>query len=186
MDKHYAEKAVIMDEASMGRAIRRIAHEIVERNKGAERLALIGIQRRGVPLAERIAVQINEIERTNVKLGVLDITFYRDDLSLLAAHPVVNGTSIAFPLEGCTVILVDDVIYTGRTVRAAIEALFDSGRPDMVQLAVMVDRGHRELPFKPDYIGKNVPTSKSELVSVELTEVDGRDLVSLKALSENA
>ena len=130
------EKATIMDMAAIERAITRIAHEIVEINKGTERVVLIGIQRRGVPLARRIAEKINLIENTNVQMGILDITFYRDDLSLLAAHPVINGTSIDFQIDGKKVVLVDDVIYTGRTVRAAIEALFDLGRPDMVQLAI--------------------------------------------------
>lgn len=180
MEKKYAEKVVLMDEAAIGRAVRRIAHEIVERNQGVENLALIGIQRRGVPLAKRIAAEIEAFEGTAPLMGVLDITFYRDDLSLLSMHPVLNGTQIDFPIEGKNIVLVDDVIYTGRTVRAAIEALFDGGRPDIVQLAILIDRGHRELPFKPDYVGKNVPTSHSELISVELHEIDGREQVVLK------
>lgn len=173
------EKALIMDKDAMNRALTRIAHEIVEKNKGVEDVALIGIQRRGVPLAKRIAQKIEEIEIVKVPLGVLDITFYRDDLSLLAAHPVINGTDIGFQIEGKKIVLVDDVIYTGRTVRAAIECLFDLGRPQMVQLAVLIDRGHRELPFRPDYVGKNIPTSKSELVSVQVVEIDNIDKVTI-------
>lgn len=145
--------AVIMDEPAMRRALTRISHEILERNKGTEDLVLIGIQRRGVPLARLIAENIKKIENQIVPVGVLDITFYRDDLSLISEHPVVKGTEINFTLQNKKIVLVDDVIYTGRTVRAAIEAIFDMGRPQMIQLAVMVDRGHRELPFRPDFVG---------------------------------
>lgn len=173
------EKALIMDAEGINRALTRIAHEIIENNKGVDNIALIGIQRRGVPLAQRIAEKIYEVENLKVPIGVLDITFYRDDLSLLAAHPVINGTSIDFQIDGKKIILVDDVIYTGRTVRAAIEALFDLGRPAIVQLAILIDRGHRELPFKPDYVGKNIPTSKSELVSVQVIEIDKADKVTI-------
>ncbi len=180
MHESYQVKAELMDEQAIQRAITRIAHEILEHNKGAGRVALIGIQRRGVPLAKRIAAKMKEIEQEAVQLGELDITFYRDDLSLLAAHPVVNGTKIDFQVEGKTIVLVDDVIYTGRTVRAAIDALFDAGRPDQVQLAVMIDRGHRELPFRPDYVGKNVPTKKTELIAVMLSEIDGKDAVEIR------
>lgn len=176
----YQVKAELMDEQAIQRAITRIAHEILEHNRGAKNVCLIGIQRRGVPLARRIATKMQEIEGVVVQQGELDITFYRDDLSLLAAHPVVNGTKIDFQLEGKTVILVDDVIYTGRTIRAAIDALFDAGRPDQVQLAVMIDRGHRELPFRPDYVGKNVPTKKSERIAVMLREWDGKDAVEIQ------
>jgi pyrimidine operon attenuation protein/uracil phosphoribosyltransferase len=175
----HMEKALIMDKDAMNRALTRIAHEMIEKNKGVEDVALIGIQRRGVPLAKRIAQKIEEIENVKVPLGVLDITFYRDDLSLLAAHPVINGTDIGFQIEGKKIVLVDDVIYTGRTVRAAIECLFDLGRPQMVQLAVLIDRGHRELPFRPDYVGKNIPTSKSEVVSVQVVEIDSIDKVTI-------
>lgn len=174
-----AVKATIMDAQAISRAITRISHEILERNKGAEGIVLIGIQRRGVPLSWRIADKIREIEGSEVKIGELDITFYRDDLSLLNAHPVLNGTKIDFPIDDVAVVLVDDVIYTGRTVRAAIDALFDLGRPKSVQLAVLVDRGLRELPIRPDFIGKNVPTSRSELISVKLLEVDGEDTVTI-------
>lgn len=173
------EKALIMDKDGMNRAITRIAYEIIEKNKGVSNLALIGIQRRGVPLARRIAKKIEEIEKTRVEMGYLDITFYRDDLSLLASHPVINGTHINFQVDGKKIVLVDDVIYTGRTIRSAIDALFDLGRPDVVSLAVLVDRGHRELPFKPDYVGKNVPTSKSESISVQVEEIDNIDKVTI-------
>lgn len=165
--------AVIMDEPAMRRALTRISHEILERNKGTEDLVLIGIQRRGVPLARLIAENIKKIENKIVPVGVLDITFYRDDLSLISEHPVVKGTEINFTLQNKKIVLVDDVIYTGRTVRAAIEAIFDMGRPQMIQLAVMVDRGHRELPFRPDFVGKNVPTSRSEIIHVHVPEFDG-------------
>lgn len=173
------EKNQLMDEAAMGRAIVRIAHEIVERNHGTEKLALVGIQRRGVPLAGRLADAIERIEGIRVPVGVLDITFYRDDLSLLSEHPTVNGTDIPFTVNGYNLVLVDDVLYTGRTARAAMDAVMDMGRPSTVQLAVMVDRGHRELPIRADYVGKNVPTSRSEMIAVSVTEFDGVNGVSL-------
>jgi pyrimidine operon attenuation protein/uracil phosphoribosyltransferase len=173
------EKNQLMDEAAMGRAIVRIAHEIVERNHGTEKLALVGVQRRGVPLAGRLADAIERIEGVRVPVGVLDITFYRDDLSLLSEHPTVNGTDIPFAVNGYNLVLVDDVLYTGRTARAAMDAVMDMGRPSTVQLAVMVDRGHRELPIRADYVGKNVPTSRSEMIAVSVTEFDGVNSVSL-------
>lgn len=173
------EKTIIMDKLSMSRAISRISHEIIEKNQGIENVVLIGIQRRGVPLAKRIAEKIYEVEAKNVQIGVLDITFYRDDLSLLSAHPVINGTSIDFSIDQRKIILVDDVIFTGRTIRAAIDALFDIGRPTEVQLAVMIDRGHRELPFKADYIGKFVPTARNEIIKVNVEETDGVDKVTI-------
>ena len=173
------EKALLMDKTAMDRALTRIAHEILEHNRGARDIALIGIQRRGVPLSIRIADRIEAIDGIRPETGILDITFYRDDLSMLAEHPVVNGTTIHFPVTGTRIVLVDDVLYTGRTARAAIEALFDMGRPAAIQLAILVDRGHRELPFRADYIGKNVPTSRSELVHVSLEEIDGSDGVHL-------
>ncbi len=170
-------KKEIMDAQGIERALVRIAHEILERNKGTKDLVLIGIQRRGVPLAKRIAAHIAIAEGHEVPVGVLDITFYRDDLSLLNDHPVVKGTDVPFVIQGSRVVLVDDVLYTGRTVRAAIEALMDMGRAQCIQLAVMIDRGHRELPFAADFVGKTVPTSRSETVHVRLTEVDGVDQV---------
>ena len=172
-------KAILMDATMMDRALSRIAHEIIERNKGIEDLYLVGIQRRGVPLARRIARKIEAIEGQAPEVGILDITFYRDDLSMLSEHPVINGTSLPFALQEKKIILVDDVLFTGRTVRAAIEALFDLGRPQQIQLAILIDRGHRELPFRADFIGKNVPTSKSEVIHVLIDEIDGEDQVLL-------
>ena len=173
------EKVEIMDVHSINRAVSRISHEILERNDGIEGLALVGIQRRGVPLAQMIASRLEEAERKPVPVGILDITFYRDDLTLLSEHPIVNDTVINFEITGKKIVLVDDVIYTGRTIRAAIDAIIDFGRPKEIQLAVLIDRGHRELPFKADYIGKNVPTSKSEHVNVKLKEIDGVDQVTI-------
>lgn len=170
---------IIMDENAMQRAITRISHEILERNKGVESLAIIGIQRRGVPLAKAIAEKIHEIEKQRIPTGYLDITFYRDDLSMLAEHPVLNATKIDFTIDKQNIILVDDVLYTGRTVRAAIEAIMDIGRPASIQLAIIIDRGHRELPIRADYVGKNVPTAKSEIVHVMVTEFDGINQVVL-------
>lgn len=172
-------KARLMDEETMDRVLTRIAHEILETNKGSEDIYLVGIQRRGVPLARRIATRIKEIENVKVGVGILDITFYRDDLSTLYANPIVNATKIDINVYGAKIILVDDVLFTGRTVRAAIEALFDMGRPKSIQLAVLIDRGHRELPIRPDYIGKNVPTSRSETIEVEVEEIDGKNQVLL-------
>ena len=173
-------KAQIMDERAMGRAITRIAHEIVERNKGTENIAVIGVRRRGVPLAHRLSAAIREIDGGEpLPVGELDIAFYRDDLSLRAEQPEVLGTDIGFSLTGKTVILVDDVIYTGRTIRAALDALMDLGRAQRIQLAVLIDRGHRELPIRPDFVGKNVPTSSDELIAVKVTEFDGENSVAL-------
>ncbi|NLD47562.1 MAG: bifunctional pyr operon transcriptional regulator/uracil phosphoribosyltransferase PyrR, partial [Clostridiaceae bacterium] len=166
------DKAEIMDESGIIRAVTRISHEIIEKNKGVEDLVLIGIQRRGVPLARMIAEKIKGVEGKEVPVGILDITLYRDDLSLLAEHPIINGTEIDFSINAKKIILVDDVIYTGRTVRAAIDAIMDIGRPKMIQLATLIDRGHRELPIRADYVGKNVPTSKFEVVNVKLYDVD--------------
>jgi len=167
------KKALIMDEQAMRRAVTRISHEIIEKNKGVDNLVLIGIQRRGVPLAQRISQKIKEVEGEEVPVGILDITLYRDDLSMLAEHPVINGTEINFPVTDKKIVLVDDVLYTGRTARAAIDAIMDLGRPKMIQLAILIDRGHRELPFRADFVGKNVPTSKSEIVHVQVEEIDG-------------
>jgi len=173
------DKAEIMDENGINRAITRIAHEIIEKNKGVENLALIGIQRRGVPLAQRIARKIKEVEGKEVPVGVLDITFYRDDLSMLSEHPIINGTQIDFMLTDKTIVLVDDVLYTGRTVRAAIDAIMDIGRAKAVQLAILVDRGHRELPIRADFVGKNVPTSRTEVIHVKLEEMDNVNVVTI-------
>ncbi|MCR4434342.1 MAG: bifunctional pyr operon transcriptional regulator/uracil phosphoribosyltransferase PyrR [Clostridiales bacterium] len=174
-----ADKAEVMDESGILRAVTRIAHEIIEKNKGVGDLVFIGIQRRGVPLAKRIAEKIREVEGKSVPIGILDITFYRDDLSLLSEHPILNGTEIGFSITDKKVILVDDVLFTGRTVRAAIDALMDIGRPRMIQLAILIDRGHRELPIRADYVGKNVPTSRSEIVHVKLAEIDRVNVVTI-------
>lgn len=174
-----SESAVLMDEAQIQRAITRISHEIVERNQGLDNVCLIGIQRRGVPIASRIRDNLEQIEGIKVPMGILDITFYRDDLSTLSAHPVVNGTHIPFDVNDKKIILVDDVLFTGRTIRSAMENVFDMGRPSLIQLAILIDRGHRQLPFRADYVGKNVPTALSEQIDVELKEVDGRDIVLL-------
>ncbi len=171
------EKAQVLDEPGMDRALTRIAHEILERAGGTEGLALVGIRTRGVALAHRIAARLRAIEGAAVPVGALDITLYRDDLGLKAEAPILRGTDIPFPVAGRTLVLVDDVLYTGRTIRAALDAVMDLGRPRMIQLAVLVDRGHRELPIRPDYVGKNLPTARREIVRVELREHDGRDRV---------
>lgn len=178
------DKAEIMDENGIARAITRISHEIIEKNKGTENIVLIGIQRRGVPLAKMIAEKIREVENKTVPVGILDITLYRDDLSMLAEHPIINGTEIGFSIVKKKVILVDDVIFTGRTVRAAIDAILDIGRPKVIQLAVLIDRGHRELPIRPDFIGKNVPTSKNEVINVKLYEIDRVNIVTISDLEK--
>ena len=167
----------IMTADEIRRAIVRVSHEIVERQAGTEGLVLVGIQRRGVPLATRLAAAIAEHEGVAIPVGALDITFYRDDLSLIAQQPIVKGTAIPVDLNGKTVVLADDVLYTGRTIRAAMDALVDFGRPEAIRLAVLVDRGHRELPIRADHVGKNVPTSRDELVKVHLVETDGEDAV---------
>jgi pyrimidine operon attenuation protein/uracil phosphoribosyltransferase len=178
------EKAQVLDTAGIDRALTRIAHEILERTQGTEGLLLVGIKTRGVTLAHRIAEKIRAIERTRPPVGALDITLYRDDLGLLAEQPVVKGTEIPFPLKERTVVLVDDVLFTGRTIRAALDALIDLGRPRLIQLAVLVDRGHRELPIRPDYVGKNLPTSRREAVAVRLMEEDGEDRVVIEEHAE--
>ncbi len=172
----------IMTADEIRRATIRISHEIVEKQAGTAGLALIGIQRRGVPLAHRIAACIRENEGVDLPVGALDITFYRDDLSLIAQQPVVKGTDLPFDLNGATIVLVDDVLYTGRTIRAAMDALVDFGRPQAIRLAVLVDRGHRELPIRADHVGKNVPTSREELVRVQLEETDAEDGVVIDRL----
>lgn len=172
---------VVLDRDGVARAVVRIAHEVVERNapQSDGALAIVGIQRRGVHLANRLHAQVAELLAAPVALGSLDIAFYRDDLGRRPPAPVVHATAIEFALDGATVVIVDDVLFTGRTVRAAIEALFEYGRPARVQLAVLVDRGHRELPIRPDYIGKNLPTSLAERVNVRVSELDGADEVTI-------
>jgi pyrimidine operon attenuation protein/uracil phosphoribosyltransferase len=170
---------LVIDADRMSRALTRMAHEIVERNHGTEKLALVGIRTRGVPLARRLAKLLAEISGDEVPTGALDITLYRDDLMrhAIGPQPVVRSTDIGFSIDDRKILLVDDVLFTGRTIRAALDALIDFGRPKAIQLAVMVDRGHRELPIKADYVGKNLPTSLSESVAVRLAEIDGRDEV---------
>ena len=167
----------VLDAASIERSLTRIAHEILERNKGLPGLGLVGVQTRGVPLAQRLAATLGAIEGAAPPVGVLDINLYRDDLSRIADHPILRRTQIPFEIDEATIVLVDDVLYTGRTVRAALDAIMDLGRPRAIQLAVLVDRGHRELPVRADFVGKNVPTAPSERVDVLLKETDGRDEV---------
>ena len=171
------DKSILMDEQAIRRAITRISHEIIEKNKGIEDLLLVGIRTRGVPIAHRIAEMIRSIEGKEVPVGLLDITLYRDDLSTLSAQPVVHSTELPHDISGKNIILVDDVLYTGRTIRSALDALIDLGRPKRIQLAVLVDRGHRELPIRADYVGKNVPTAQKEVIRVELVESDEKDQV---------
>ena len=172
-----ATRIRVLDAASIDRSLTRIAHEIVERNKSLRKIGLVGVQTRGVPLARRLAERLGAIEGTTPPVGVLDINLYRDDLSRIADHPVLRRTEIPYELDDAVVILVDDVLFTGRTVRAALDALMDLGRPRQIQLAVLVDRGHRELPVRADFVGKNLPTAETERVDVRLTETDGQDEV---------
>jgi len=178
------EKAEIIDADGLRRIVTRIAHEIVERNKGVEDLVLVGIRRRGVPLASRMAEKIKEFEGKAPIEGSLDITLYRDDLSTVSHQPVVGASEIPVDIANKVIVLVDDVLYTGRTVRAAMDALIDFGRPRSIQLAVVIDRGHRELPIRADYVGKNVPTSSKEVIGVKLVEIDGVDSVVIKEPEE--
>jgi pyrimidine operon attenuation protein/uracil phosphoribosyltransferase len=174
------ESVQILDAATIDRALTRIAHEIVERNDSPEGLSLVGIRTRGVPVARRLAEKLESIQNTTPPTGMLDINLYRDDLSLIAAtHPVLKKTEIPFTVDGSKIVLVDDVLFTGRTIRAALDGLMDLGRPDWIQLAVLIDRGHREVPIKADYVGKNVPTARTETIEVRLVEVDGEDEVRL-------
>lgn len=182
---NFIDKTILMDEDGIRRAMTRIAHEIVEKNKGVEHLVLVGIRTRGVPLAERIAAEIERIEGVRPPVGTLDITLYRDDLSLLAYQPTVRATEMPVDIHGKTIVLTDDVLFTGRTIRAALDALIDMGRPRIIQLAVLVDRGHRELPIRADYVGKNIPTSARESVSVALKELDGVEQVRLREISDD-
>ncbi len=171
------EKAVIMDARQMDRALSRIAHEVVERNQGTENLVLVGIRSRGVPLAEALQAKIREFEGVEVPTGTVDITLYRDDLSQIAPNPVVQATELPFGIEGTVVVLVDDVLFTGRTIRAALDAIIDYGRPRAIQLAVLIDRGHREFPIRADFVGKNVPTALTEVIKVQCLDIDGEDSV---------
>jgi len=177
-------KATVMDETAIRQALRRIAHEIIERNKSIDNVALVGIRSRGVPLAGRLQAYLKEIEGLEIPLAILDITLYRDDLSERQDQPEVHTTDVPFDISKKHLVVVDDVLYTGRTIRSAMDALIDLGRPATIQLAVLVDRGHRELPIRADYVGKNVPTSRSEQVEVNLVEIDGKDQVIIMDLKE--
>jgi len=178
------DKTVLMDSEGIRRALTRIAHEIVEKNKGVDNVVLVGIRTRGVPIAERLAENIEKIEGQKPPVGVLDITLYRDDLSTLAYQPIVRPTELPVDITGKIVVLVDDVLYTGRTIRAALDAVIDNGRPKTIQLAVLVDRGHRELPIRADFVGKNVPTSSKEVISVQLQATDEAENVILREVVE--
>ena len=178
------DKTVLMDSEGIRRALTRIAHEIVEKNKGVDNIVLVGIRTRGVPIAERLAENIEKIEGQKPPVGVLDITLYRDDLSTLAYQPIVRPTELPVDITGKIVVLVDDVLYTGRTIRAALDAVIDNGRPKTIQLAVLVDRGPRELPIRADFVGKNVPTSSKEVISVQLQATDEAENVILREIVE--
>ena len=177
-------KTKVMDEMQMRRAIIRMSHEIIEHNRGAESLFLVGIQRRGLPLAREIAKVIFDVEGKEIPVGALDITLYRDDLSLIAELPQIKKTDLPFSITEADIILVDDVLYTGRTARAALEVLAESGRPKTIQLAVLIDRGNRELPIGANYVGKTLPTSHDELVSVNVTEIDGSSSVEIYSMND--
>jgi pyrimidine operon attenuation protein/uracil phosphoribosyltransferase len=172
-------KSVLLDDKAIQRTLVRISHEIIEKNKGVDDIVLIGIKRRGYPLAKRVAEAIAKIEGVEVPVGSVDITLYRDDLTSQNDMPSINSRDLGIEVRGKKVILVDDVLYTGRTARAAIEAVIDNGRPTMIELAVLIDRGHRELPIRADFVGKNIPTSKNEIISVELAEIDKCDAVNI-------
>jgi len=184
MDKK--NKKLIHNQDDIEKSIRRIAHEILEKNRNGQGLVLIGIRKRGVTLARRLSLAIRDLGGLEVPIGALDITLYRDDLSEIAAQPILRRTEVPFAVKGKCVILVDDVLYTGRTIRAALDAIIDLGRPRSIQLAVLLDRGHRELPIRADYVGKNIPTSREELVEVRLREDDGTDEVIIRGENEHA
>ena len=179
------ERIQLMDATAIDRALARIAHEVLERNKNLDGVGLVGVQTRGVPLARRLAAKLASIEgRPAPPVGLLDINLYRDDLERIAEHPVLRRTEIPFDLDGATVVLVDDVLFTGRTIRAALDALIDFGRPNTIQLVVLVDRGHRELPIRADFVGKNIPTARGDDVQVRLDETDGEEFVRVAAAEE--
>jgi pyrimidine operon attenuation protein/uracil phosphoribosyltransferase len=180
----FQEKTVIMNGSEVRRALTRIAHEIIEANKGTDDLLLLGVQRRGVPLAESIGEAIRKVEGVDVPRGAIDITFYRDDLSTIGPSPRINETNVPIDVTDKNVILVDDVLYTGRTVRAALDVIMDWGRPRAIRLAVLVDRGHRELPIRPDFVGKNVPTSQKEIIKVKVEQFDGKQEVVVGEVQE--
>lgn len=171
------DKAKVMDSEGVDKALTRIAHEIIDKNKDIDKLSVVGIRTRGAFLGQRLTAKIKEIAGRDIPFGILDITLYRDDLTTIAEQPVVHKTEIEFDIHGKVIILVDDVLYTGRTIRCALDALIDFGRPKSIQLAVLIDRGHRELPIRADYAGKNIPTSQKEVVQVKIKEVDGVDEV---------
>lgn len=170
-------KAKVLDESGIDRTLKRIAHEIIEQNRGIDGVAIVGIKKRGAALAKRITDKLKEIEKTEIPFGAMDITLYRDDLTEISEQPVVHGTEIAFDITGKIIVLVDDVLFTGRTVRCALDCLIDFGRPASIQLAVLIDRGHREFPIRPDYVGKNIPTAINESVEVRLKDPDGAEEV---------
>lgn len=178
------EKGRLMSASEIERTLVRLAHEIVEKNDGVANVALVGIKRRGVPLAQRLAAMLSKIEKCTVETGVLDISFYRDDLSTAGPRPVVTQGEIGFDVTGRDIILMDDVLYTGRTIRAALDALFDHGRPRRVQLLVLIDRGHRELPIEATFVGRAIPTSRREIIEVKLNEIDGQEQVLLVELAD--
>ncbi|MGH4120052.1 bifunctional pyr operon transcriptional regulator/uracil phosphoribosyltransferase PyrR [Clostridium sp.] len=175
-------KSVLLDKKAIERTLTRVAHEIIEKNKGVENIIFVGIKRRGEPIAQRISILIEQFEGIKLPVGSVDITLYRDDLTSSNQQPVLNSSNLGIDVRGKKIILVDDVLYTGRTARAAIDAIISKGRPQMIQLAVLVDRGHRELPIRADYVGKNIPTSGKEMISVELLEIDGKDSVCIYEL----
>jgi len=173
------EKAQLMSASEMDRTLVRLAHEILEKSDNLSKLAFIGIRRRGVPIAQRLSKKISDLEKREIPVGILDINLYRDDLTTVGAKPVINATEIPFDINGLDIILTDDVLYTGRTIRAALDALFDHGRPSRVQLLCLIDRGHRELPIDARYVGRKVPTTASEIIEVKLQEIDGMEKVLL-------